>query len=292
MTHKNYETPAAFRRALEDRLKARSREQGSDLQRLRRSVAFDRLLCRLFTKPDGQWILKGGYAMELRIQTARATKDIDLSLPPGSIRADSTNQNALLQEMLQDALDPDLGDFLTFLVGAAMLDLDAAPYGGARFPITSSMAGKPFVKFHLDLGVGDAADEPFETFNGTDWLAFAGIPQREFRGLSREGQFAEKLHAYTRPREGRENFRVKDLIDMILLIDLGLDLSRQAHAIKRTFHGRDSHPLPSQLEAPPDFWSTPYSALAQECGLPEEILSGFTKVSDFLGMLGMENSDG
>ena len=104
MMHKNYETPAAFRRALEDRLKARSRDQGSDLQRLRRSVAFDRLLCRLFSSPDGQWVLKGGYAMELRIQTARATKDIDLSLPPGSIRAGTTNQNALLQEMLQDVV--------------------------------------------------------------------------------------------------------------------------------------------------------------------------------------------
>ena len=68
-------------------------------------------------------------------------------------------QNALLQEMFQEALDTDLGDFLTLLVGAAMLDLDAAPYGGARFPITSSMAGKPFGKFHLDPGVGDAVDE-------------------------------------------------------------------------------------------------------------------------------------
>jgi hypothetical protein len=289
MTHKRYETPAAFRRALEDRLKARSREQGTDLQRLRRSVAFDRLLCRLFSSPDGQWVLKGGYAMELRIQTARATKDIDLSLPPGSVRAGTTNQNALLQEMLQDALDTDLGDYLTFLVGAAMLDLDAAPYGGARFPVTSSMAGKPFVKFHLDLGVGDAADEPFETFTGTDWLAFAGIPRGEFRGLSREGQFAEKLHAYTRPREGRENSRVKDLVDMILLIDLGLDLSRQAHAINRTFHRRGSHPLPLQLEAPPEFWSGSYPSLAQECGLPEEIMSGFIKVSDFLGSLVMES---
>ena len=92
-------------------------------------------------------------------------------------------QNAVLQEMIQEALDTDLGDFLTFLVGAAMLDLNAATYGGARFPITSSMAGKPFVKSHLDPGVGDAADEPFETFNGTDWLAFAGIPRGGFRGL-------------------------------------------------------------------------------------------------------------
>jgi len=80
MTHKKYQTPAAFRRALEDRLKEGSREIKMDLQRMRRSVAFERLLCRLFASGNEKWILKGGYAMELRIQSARMTKDIDLSL--------------------------------------------------------------------------------------------------------------------------------------------------------------------------------------------------------------------
>jgi hypothetical protein len=37
-------------------------EQGLDLQRLRRQVAFDRLLCRLFRHADSPWLLKGGYA--------------------------------------------------------------------------------------------------------------------------------------------------------------------------------------------------------------------------------------
>ena len=61
---KKYQTPVAFRRALEDRIKVKSRERGTDIQRMRRSVAFDRLLCRLFASPDDRWILKGGYAME------------------------------------------------------------------------------------------------------------------------------------------------------------------------------------------------------------------------------------
>lgn len=45
---KKYATPAAFRRALEDRLQAIAKKEGIDLQRLRRQVAFDRLLARLF----------------------------------------------------------------------------------------------------------------------------------------------------------------------------------------------------------------------------------------------------
>jgi hypothetical protein len=43
-----YATGAAFRRALEDRLQAIASKEGVDLQRLRRQVAFDRLLARLF----------------------------------------------------------------------------------------------------------------------------------------------------------------------------------------------------------------------------------------------------
>src|SRR6188768_300567 len=78
---RRYATPAAFRVALETRLKAISAEEGTDLQRLRRQVSFDRLLARFFAERNAPWLLKGGYAMELRLRTARTTKDIDISLP-------------------------------------------------------------------------------------------------------------------------------------------------------------------------------------------------------------------
>jgi hypothetical protein len=78
MEPKKYATAAAFRRALEDRLQDIAGKESVDLQRRRRQVAFDRLLARLFQV--GQplalpWVLKGGYAMELRIKAARTTKD-------------------------------------------------------------------------------------------------------------------------------------------------------------------------------------------------------------------------
>ena len=44
-----YATAAAFRRALQDRLAAAAKSEGVDLQRIRRQVAFDRLLARLFS---------------------------------------------------------------------------------------------------------------------------------------------------------------------------------------------------------------------------------------------------
>jgi hypothetical protein len=84
---KQYKTAGAFRTALETRLQTRAQVERTDLQRLRRQVAFDRFLARLFPKgPKGTypWILKGGYAMELRIRSARTTKDIDLTLHDGT----------------------------------------------------------------------------------------------------------------------------------------------------------------------------------------------------------------
>ena len=78
MEPKRYATAAAFRRAL-----LIAGKESVDLQRLRRQVAFDRLLARLFQAAQPRalpWVLKGGYAMELRIKAARTTKDIDLTM--------------------------------------------------------------------------------------------------------------------------------------------------------------------------------------------------------------------
>jgi hypothetical protein len=49
-----YATGAALRAALEERLKQISKTENIELQRLRRQVAFDRLLARLFHSADTQ----------------------------------------------------------------------------------------------------------------------------------------------------------------------------------------------------------------------------------------------
>jgi hypothetical protein len=66
----SYNSGAAFRRALEDRLLAQSRASGLALVRLRKLVAFDRLLARLAAAQPGQWLLKGGVALQLRLGSA------------------------------------------------------------------------------------------------------------------------------------------------------------------------------------------------------------------------------
>src|SRR5947209_8536197 len=70
----------AFRTALEERLKRASLTDQIDPNRLRRQVSFDRLLARLFREESPPWVLKGGYALELRFKDARSTVDIDLTV--------------------------------------------------------------------------------------------------------------------------------------------------------------------------------------------------------------------
>jgi len=68
---RTYATAGAFRRALEERLKKESLADQIDPNRLRRQVSFDRLLARLFREESAPWVLKGGYALELRFKAAR-----------------------------------------------------------------------------------------------------------------------------------------------------------------------------------------------------------------------------
>ena len=101
----------------------------------------------------------------------------------------------------------------------AMATLDQAPEGGARFPVAARLDGRTFVTFHVDLGVGDEILEPLDELVGEDWLGFVGIGPVVALALSREQHWAEKLHAHTRPRAGAASSRVRDLLDLVFLIE-------------------------------------------------------------------------
>ena len=281
----SYTSATAFRQALETRLANIAHDEAMDIQRLRRQVAFDRLLCRVFHTPGSPWALKGGYAMELRLQTTRTTKDIDLSWR-GKLKATSKKDvAAALRERLQEVAGEDLNDHFVFLIGEPIMDLDAAPYGGGRFPVEARMAGRVFARFHVDVGVGDAVLDPLEEVNPRDWLGFAGIQAQSFPSISREQQFAEKLHAYTLPRKGAANSRVRDLVDMVLLAKMGLDPARTAEAVSATFKRRTTHDLPKTFTPPPADWGRLYGVLAKECRLAESLDQAFQVVQTYAARL-------
>ncbi|MGD0164713.1 MAG: nucleotidyl transferase AbiEii/AbiGii toxin family protein [Candidatus Sulfotelmatobacter sp.] len=283
---KSYKTAGAFRAALETRLQTRAREQGTDLQRLRRQVAFDRFLARMFSqgpKAAYPWLLKGGYAMELRMHSARTTKDIDLTLHDGTgLSKNAKDRGEQVRAMLQEAAATLFDDYFEFLVGEARADLDGAPEGGSRYPVQARMDGRDFARFHVDVGVGDEVLQPLEVVTGEDWLGFGGVAPPSFPIISAEQQFAEKLHAYTLPRGERVNTRTKDLIDMVLLIrGETLDKSKTAAAVRAAFMKRATHDVPKELDPPPAEWEPVFDALAKECNLAMKLREGFELVREF-----------
>ena len=287
MKAKRYATAAAFRRALEDRLQDIAGKENVDLQRLRLQVAFDRLLARLFQAAQPRaltWVLKGGYAMELRIKAARTTKDIDLTMRSilSSDEKKVDKKNMAVLEKLQEVAAFSSDDFFVYTIGEPIADLDAAPYGGARFPVAARLDGRVFVGFHLDVGIGDAVMEPLEVIEGRDWLGFAGIASPSLYMISREQQFAEKLHAHTLPRKGAVNSRVRDLVDMVLLIQSStLTRNKVIEAIRITFELRKTHRIPGTLPAPPADWQKPYEAHARECRLSGQVEDAFEILRTF-----------
>jgi len=234
---------------------------------VRLKIVIERLLARTFARRDAPWLLKGGFAMELRYRPqARTTKDLDLSVPgaPGGQRADRD----AIRTQIQEAADIDLGDHLSFRIGAAKGELPGAPLGGGAFPVVAMLAGKEYARFHIDVGVGDAVFGEPEVLIGEDSLAFAQIAPARVLAIPKAQQFAEKIHAYTHQWTDRTNTRTKDLVDLVLFIERGdLDAAAVKAALRATFATRRSHPLPSSLDFPPEQWRTEFLAMAEQTGL-------------------------
>ena len=235
----------------------------------------------MFRDESTPWVLKGGYALELRFKSARSTIDIDLTVQRVVAAENSDNAAQIVRAMLQSAAHLNLDDWFEYTVGAPTQELAGAPYGGARYAVDARVDGRIFAKFHVDAGIGDVTMQPVERVQCADWLDFAGIPTPEVRMIAREQQFAEKVHAYTLPRNS-PNSRVKDLVDIALLIgDRQLDQRKTAQALHLTFERRHTHVLPATLTSPPRDWQRPLEVLAEECGLLANMNAVFEGVREF-----------
>ena len=80
MTTRAYSSAEAFKQALEQRLRATSKT-GAEFARRRQLLVFDRFLARVVSMLGDAATLKGGLVLELRLERARTTKDVDLVSP-------------------------------------------------------------------------------------------------------------------------------------------------------------------------------------------------------------------
>jgi len=272
-----YPSAAAFRQALEARLVALSRDGGLSLVRLRKSVAFDRLLARLFAVAPDRWVLKGGLALDYRLGArARTTMDVDL--------AGAGNEDAATADLLATG-ELDLGDHFSFAIERTAR-LDQLDEGSAvRYHVRTALAGRLFEEFVLDVGFDFPAGWEPETLHGPDLLAFADLEPVEAPALPLELQVAEKVHAYTRGygQSTMASTRVKDLVDLALIASAAhVDSERLSRALRETFGRRDRHELPGALPRPPADWRVPYARMATEIRLAAELARGYALAARLL----------
>lgn len=261
---KRYHSAGALRSALETRLKQDATDTGTDLARRRRLVVFDRVAVRLAADPAAGWVLKGGAALEFRLRSrARATKDMDLAAcPDGESDLDGHGVRELLIDAL--ALDEDDDGFLFRVSPPVPLAGDTAGRGGWRFSIESRLAGRSFTNVRIDVVARGDEITHTERLALPNLLAFAGTPPRHIEAVDRRQHFAEKLHAFTRSYGDRPNTRIKDLVDLVLLIESGLVADASvAGAVQHVFAVRATHPVPQELPDPPPAWVDLYPDLAE-----------------------------
>ena len=260
---RSYATPLAFKNAVEQRLRNETDASGMDLQRRRQLFVFDRFLARLFRILNDAVVLKGGLVIELRLERARTTKDIDLRM--------TGNPDDVLAR-LQKAGRLDLGDFLQFEVTAdprhPEIDAEGMAYQGLQYKAEAQLAANIY---GMPFGINVAFTEPMhglpEEVEGSSFLEFAGIEPGRFRIYPLETHVAEKLHAYTLPRK-HPNSRVKDLPDIALLASTrDIEGAALRAAIDRIFDHRATHPVPISVPDPPSFWAPVYERIAENDGL-------------------------
>lgn len=261
-----YGSPVAFRQALEERLRERSRATGANLQWLRRRVVFERILVRLQEPEEPGWILKGAMALELRIQgRTRTTRDLDLAMLVDLVEAETVRQ-ALGRALRADGL----GDTLDLVVaGDELLSPDQAGRSGWRFRVEASLAGRLFERVRLDVVARGEEIVGTMTLRVETLLDFAGLPSFDVRAVDARQHFAEKLHALTRDY-GAPSGRVRDLPDLLLLIHDGLAPDRELHrVVEHVFSVRGTHAVPEGIPDPPAGWKPEYPRFARELSLAE-----------------------
>ncbi|HET8785764.1 MAG TPA: nucleotidyl transferase AbiEii/AbiGii toxin family protein [Candidatus Limnocylindrales bacterium] len=272
-----YTSAGAFRRALDARLAAQARDADRSVVRLRKEVAFDRLLARLFTVAPERWVLKGALALDYRFgDRARTTKDIDLAT--AGDEASATADLLAVQAV-------DLGDFFAFAIERTGA-LDRLVEGGAvRYHVRAELAGRVFDEFLLDVGFDPPTGVELDRLRGPELLAFAAIAPVEVPAVPIEVHVAEKLHAYSRAYGvgSLGSTRVKDLVDLALIAaETSLDASRLRTAIESTFGRRASHDLLARLPRPPIDWRVAYGRMARTVGLDADLDAGFHSAARLL----------
>jgi hypothetical protein len=257
---REYGSPAAFRRALTDKLKNAAKDSRWTLAQLQRHMAYDRLLERLYLVDQG-WILKGATALLARDIGVRATIDID-------VYRDVAAQ--LAERELREAAATDIGDWFRFEVGPTQPVRNAA--NGIRLPVTALVGTTPWASFHVDLVGSDVTmtGEP-EDVPALARVLMPDVEQHGYRAYPLVDHIADKVAAtFDRYGDGgAPSTRYKDVVDLVAIVtEAVVDAEAQTTALASEAERRRIT-LPKRFAVPDiELWERGYAAEAGRSLLP------------------------
>lgn len=255
-----YAGPAAFRRALTDKLKALAAGGRWQLPQLQRQIAYDRLLERLYLR-DGQWIVKGATALLARELGVRATNDVDLFRPTPATDAEVE---------LRQAADLDIGDWFRFEIGPGSPAGDGSET--TRLPVTAHIGTTVWQRFHIDL-VGESlrmTGHP-DDVPALARVAMPDLEQHGYRAYPLVDHIADKIAA-TVQRYGQiqaPSTRYKDMVDLVAIITGATVDAEAQQAALHSEAQRRAITLPTQFAVPDRaLWEPGYRAESRRSLLP------------------------
>jgi len=250
-----YESPAAFRRALTDRLRAKAEDSRWSLAQLQRQIAYDRFLERLY-RIDDSWILKGATALLARDLSVRASIDVDV------YRAAARD---VAEADLRRAAGLDIGDWFRFEIGGALPAREGV--SGVRLPVRAFVGSTLWGEFHVDLVGSDLrmTGRP-EEVPPIARVAMPNIEQRGYRAYPLPDHVADKICAILE-RHGDGDLpstRYRDLVDLVAIVTAAsVDAEEQLRALSSEV-ARRGLTLPRSFDVPDrTLWDPGYAAEAE-----------------------------
>jgi hypothetical protein len=221
---RTYETPAAFRRALTDKLRTLAASGPWTLPQLQRQIAYDRLLERLYLVDDG-WVVKGATALLARDLGVRASIDVDV------YRAGARD---VVERELREAATRDIGDWFRFEVGVRQTVSDGA--AGVRLPVTAYIGTTQWVAFHVDLVGADLrmTGQP-EKVPAIAQVGMPTVEQHGYRAYPLVDHVADKVAATfeVHGEQQRPSTRYRDLVDLVsIATGASVDAEPQMRALE------------------------------------------------------------
>jgi hypothetical protein len=249
-----YQTPAAFRRALTDRLKGLAKKSRWTLSQLQRQIAYDRLLERLYLVNEA-WVVKGATALIARDIGVRGTIDVDIYR---EVSGDVAERD------LRSAAALDLGDWFRFELGAAQQMDDGK---GLRVPATAYVGITVWIEFRVDLVGSDLRmTGDVEHVPPMAQLLMPNVEQHGYSAYPLVDHIADKFAAILQ-RYGdlqAPSTRYRDLVDLVSIVSAAtVDAAAQQKALRSEVKRRGIV-LPDRFDVPDRaLWEPGYAAEAR-----------------------------